>query len=257
MWDGTGERVRENVDLIIEGARIRAITPHRGGPGRGEEYVDARDQTVIPGLWDTHNHPFEQPGYGGRYMSEYLAYGITSSVSMGGLAYQSQKEKESLAAARRLGPRFFSTGELIEADRVSHPPVRSHATEDGIRRTLARARALDWDFVKTYVRTPGTWMALAARFAHLVLRVPSGTHLISPGFEAGQDMTTHLQATERLPYGHAVSATTRAYQDVFEIYTNGGFHLIETPFRAQVLLGVDPSLAADPSPAVPLSDLPP
>jgi len=105
---------------------------------------------------------------------------------------------------------------------------------------------LNWDYVKTYVRAPGTVMAEAARFGHFVLGVPSGSHLISPGYEAGQDMTAHLQATERLPYGHAVSATSRPYQDVYEIYTDGGFILMITPFRAQILFGTDPTLAADP-----------
>jgi Tol biopolymer transport system component len=246
LWDGTGEYVHEDVDLIIEGARIRAVTAHHGPGQPGEQYVEAGDKTVIPGLWECHNHPFEQPAFGGRYMSLYLAYGITSNVSMGGLAYPSTKERESLAAGARLGPRFFSTGELIEGSRVSHPPVRAHATHDGVLRTLIRAHALEWDYVKTYVRAPGTVMAEAARFGHFVLGVPSGSHLISPGYEAGQDMTAHLQATERLPYGHAVSATSLPYQDVYEIYTDGGFILMITPFRAQVLFGTDPTLAADP-----------
>jgi Tol biopolymer transport system component len=246
LWDGTGEQVRENVDVVIDGARIRAVVPHRGHAEPGERYVEAGDKTVIPGLWECHNHPFEQPAFGGRYMSLYFAYGVTSNVSMGGLAYPSTKERESLAAGVRLGPRFFSTGELIEGSRVSHPPVRAHATEEGVLRTLARAKALDWDYVKTYVRAPGPVMAQAAHFGHFVLGVPSGSHLITPGFEAGQDMTAHLQATQRLPYGHAVSATAHTYQDVYGIYTDGGFILMITPFSAQVLFGTDPTLAADP-----------
>ncbi|GAB2852612.1 hypothetical protein GCM10027074_19320 [Streptomyces deserti] len=64
--------------------------------------------------------------------------------------------------------------------------------------------------------------------------------------QLGQDLTTHLQATQRLEFGHATSATGRAYQDVEEIYTKGGFHLVATPFTALALLGADPGLADDP-----------
>jgi Tol biopolymer transport system component len=246
FWDGTGEHVRRGVDVVIEGSRIKAVTAHRPGADSGERCIDAHDKTVIPGLWECHNHPTFEPAAGGRYLSLYLSYGITTNVSMGSIAYLAISERESLAAGQRFGPRLIATGELIEGSRVSHSPVRAHATRAAVDRTLSRAKALDWDYVKTYVRAPGTMMAHAARFGHRVLGVPSGSHLLAPGYEAGQDMTTHLQATQRLPYGHATSATGQAYEDVREIYTDGGFILMVTPFTAQVLFGVDPALAADP-----------
>jgi Tol biopolymer transport system component len=248
LWDGTSDRVRTGVDVIVAGNRIKAITAHREGSTSGEQYLDAHDKTVIPGLWECHNHPtFEQPGEGGRYLSLYLAYGVTSNVSMGSYAYLSTADREGLRTGRRRGPRLFgSIGELFEGSRVSHPPVRAHATDAGFRRSLERAQALDYDFVKTYVRAPGTVMAQAARFGHEVLGVPSGSHLIDPGFQAGQDMTAHLQATQRLPFGHAVTATGHTYQDVYTTYTQGGFTLMITPFSAQILFGADPAIAADP-----------
>jgi imidazolonepropionase-like amidohydrolase len=64
--------------------------------------------------------------------------------------------------------------------------------------------------------------------------------------QVGQDLTTHLQATQRLEFGHATSATGRAYQDVEEIYTATDFHLVATPFTSLALLGADPALAEDP-----------
>uniref|UniRef100_UPI003CD0989C hypothetical protein n=1 Tax=Streptomyces hawaiiensis TaxID=67305 RepID=UPI003CD0989C len=47
-------------------------------------------------------------------------------------------------------------------------------------------------------------MAMAAAAAHQ-LGVPCGSHLCAPGRAAGQDLTTHLQATQRLDYGHATT----------------------------------------------------
>lgn len=256
FWDGTGDRVREDVDVVVRGGRIAAVEPHRAGRSTGRR-VDASDRTVLPGLWDAHTHPWQYT-YGGRQTALQLAYGITTAVSLGGFSYEQARIREAAAAGELAGPRLLTSGELLDGPRVAYSMGRAHRTREGLRRSLARGTALDWDFVKTYVRAPGWVMEEAARFAHERLGVRSGSHLCSPGVQLGQDLTTHLQATQRLEYGHAVSATGRAYQDVTEIYTAGtgsgaaaeggraaGFHLIATPFTAAPLTGADPALARD------------
>ncbi|MDT0321645.1 amidohydrolase family protein [Streptomyces millisiae] len=244
LWDGTDDRVREDVDVVVRDGRITAVEPHRPGRSTARRH-DASGHTVLPGLWDSHIHPW-QSTYGGRQTALQLAYGITTTVSLGGFAYEQARLREALAAGELTGPRLLATGELLDGSRVAYSMGRAHGTREGLRRTLARARALDWDFVKTYVRAPGWLMAEAAEFAHDRLGVRAGSHLCSPGVQLGQDLTTHLQATQRLEYGHATSATGRAYQDVTEIYTATDFRLVATPFTALPLLGAEPGLADDP-----------
>ncbi|WP_406491411.1 amidohydrolase family protein [Streptomyces sp. NBC_01604] len=244
FWDGTGPDVREDIDVVIRDGRIAEVSPHRTGRPAARQ-VDASDRTVIPGLWDAHTHPW-QSTYGGRQTALQVAYGITTAVSLGGFAYEQARIREAVAAGALAGPRLLSTGELLDGARVAYSMGRAHRTHEGLRRSLARAAALDWDFVKTYVRAPGWVMKEAADFAHDRLGVRSGSHLCTPGVQLGQDLTTHLQATQRLEFGHATSATGRAYQDVEEIYARAGFHLVATPFTAQPLLGADPALADDP-----------
>ncbi|MFE7609679.1 amidohydrolase family protein [Streptomyces celluloflavus] len=247
FWDGTGEAVREDVDVVVRDGRITAVTPHRAarsGAGAARR-VDASAQTVLPGLWDAHTHPW-QSTYGGRQTALQLAYGITTTVSCGGFSYELARIREAVAAGVLAGPRLLTSGELLDGSRVAYSMGRAHGTREGLRRSLARGAALDWDFVKTYVRAPGWVMEEAARFAHQRLGVRTGSHLLSPGVQLGQDLTTHLQATQRLEFGHAVSATGHAYQDVEEIYTGAGFHMLATPFSAAALLGDDPALADDP-----------
>jgi Tol biopolymer transport system component len=246
LWDGTGERVRDDVDIVVSGHRISSLEPHRGaGPRRGEKYVDASDRTVLPGLWDAHTHPWQYT-YGGRQGGLMLAYGVTTNVSLGGFAHEAVRIRESVAARRMAGPRLFATGELIDGDRVAYSMGRAHRTRDGVRRTLERAVALDHDFVKTYVRAPGWIMSEAARTAHDRLGVPSGSHLLSPGVNVGQDLTSHLQATQRSEYGRAMAPTGQSYQDVLETYRGGDFAIVVTPFSALALIGADPALARDP-----------
>ncbi|MEU4209588.1 amidohydrolase family protein [Streptomyces sp. NPDC026206] len=244
FWDGTGTAVREDVDVVVRDGRIAAVEPHRARRA-ARRAVDASNRTLIPGLWDAHTHPW-QTTYGGRQTALQLAYGITTAVSLGGFAYEQARIREAVSAGALAGPRLLTSGELLDGGRVAYSMGRAHRTREGLRRSLARAEALDWDFVKTYVRAPGWVMEEAARFAHERLKVRAGSHLCSPGVQLGQDLTTHLQATQRLEFGHATTATGRAYQDVAEIYTATGFHLIATIFTSVPLLGADPALAEDP-----------
>ncbi|QES44149.1 amidohydrolase [Streptomyces venezuelae] len=245
FWDGSGgdDSVREDVDVTIRGGRVTDVAPHRAGRAAGRR-VDASARTVIPGLWDTHMHP--QPAvYGGRQSALFLSYGVTSAMSMGGSGYEGARLREATASGELTGPRLVTASEVLDGSRVAWDN-RVHATREGLRLTLSRGKALDWDFVKTYVRAPGWVMEEAARFAHEEMGVRTGSHNLSPGIQLGQDLTTHLQATQRAEFGHATSAGELAYQDVTEIYTaTGDFHLVATPFSASPLIGAAPSLADD------------
>ncbi|MEV5885259.1 amidohydrolase family protein [Streptomyces sp. NPDC052020] len=243
LWDATGDSPRQNVDILVHGNRITAVEPHQARRP-AHHSIDASDQTVIPGLLDSHTHPYTAV-YGARQNLTALAYGITTTACLGGSLYESVRLRESAAAGHSLGPRHLACAELIDGSRTAYSMGRAHRTRAGVERTLRRATALDVDFVKTYVRASGRVMARAAEAAHR-LGVPCGSHLCSPGRAAGQDLTTHLQATQRLPYGHATTPLGRIHQDLVEQYADGLFSLIITPFTAQFLLGTDPGLAEDP-----------
>ncbi|MEU7041117.1 amidohydrolase family protein [Streptomyces varsoviensis] len=244
FWDATGDTVREDVDVLVQNGRIAAVEPHRAGRA-GRHTVDASSGTVIPGLWDSHTHPW-QSTYGGRQTALQLAYGITTAVALGGFAYEEARVREAVNAGGLAGPRLLSTGELLDGSRVAYSMGRAHRTPAGLRRSLTRASALDWDFVKTYVRAPSWVMREAAEYAHEELGVRSGSHLCTPGVQVGQDLTTHLQATQRLEFGHAVTAGGRAYEDVVDIYTATDFHMVATVFTSSPLIGEAPELAEDP-----------
>ncbi|MFB7503354.1 MULTISPECIES: amidohydrolase family protein [Streptomyces] len=245
LWDGTGDTVLEDVDIVIRGNRVASVEPHRAQVPSGETLVDASTSTIIPGLWDSHTHPWQYT-YGGRQSSLMLAYGVTTNVSLGGFAHEAVRIRESVQSGHMAGPRLFATGELIDGSRVAYSMGRAHRTRDGVRRSLERATALDYDFVKTYVRACAETMREAARTAHEELGVRSGSHFLSPGVNVGQDLTTHLAATQRTEYGRAYSPTGHSYQDVLETYRHGDFELVFTPFTAIALLGADPALADDP-----------
>ncbi|MFF7356104.1 LpqB family beta-propeller domain-containing protein [Streptomyces filipinensis] len=243
LWDATGAPPRHDVDILVTGKRITAVEPHRARRP-GHRTLDASDRTVLPGLFDSHTHPYAAT-YGARQSLTALAYGITTTACLGGPLYDAVRLREAAASGDLLGPRQLACAELVDGARTAYSMGRAHRTGEGVRRTLRRATALDVDFVKTYVRASGEVMAEAAEAAH-ALGVPSGSHLCAPGRAAGQDLTTHLQATQRLEYGHAVTPLGWIGQDLVQQYADGSFALVITPFSAQILLAAEPRLAEDP-----------
>ncbi|NEB80959.1 amidohydrolase, partial [Streptomyces sp. SID14478] len=108
LWDGTGDRVRDDVDISVEGGRITEVAPHRATRRPAVRRLDASDRTVLPGLWDSHTHPW-QSTYGGRQTALQLAYGITTAVSLGGFAYEQARIREAVNAGALAGPRLLAT----------------------------------------------------------------------------------------------------------------------------------------------------
>src|SRR5439155_17176999 len=53
---------RADVDILIEGNRIRSVEPHRAGNHSAGQFVDASNLTVLPGLVEFHSHL--QPDFG-------------------------------------------------------------------------------------------------------------------------------------------------------------------------------------------------
>jgi hypothetical protein len=104
---------------------------------------------------------------------------------------------------------------------------------------VSRARELEYDFVKTYVRLNAQGMAEVTETAHEDLGVPTGSHSFAPGTLVGQDGTTHLSAAQRLGYARTESETNQTYDDVIEIYGQGERSLHTTFFTSNFLLADD------------------
>ncbi|WNG17196.1 amidohydrolase family protein [Cystobacter fuscus] len=232
LWDGLTATLQYNKDIIIDKNRIVAIEPHgTRAPDTANRYIDASGLTVMPGLWDSHVHPldvFNNQAYGLAW-AEMLAWGVTSTLSMGGDLYQSVEVREALDAGVLVGPRAFIAPPLYDGSRVFYPSARAVRNEQVAELEMSRMKPFDVDLLKAYVRAPIPVMEIVARTAH-ELGLPSFSHFLSPGIQTGLLGTSHLSATERLGYSWSVS--TR-YQDVRELRTRGLFNMVATTGSSQ------------------------
>jgi Tol biopolymer transport system component len=249
LWDGLSPSLRYDQDILVRGNRIAWIRPHRAGSeAQAERFIDASGQTVMPGLIETHIHPLTlyQGAQVGQWLPLMLSYGLTTGQSVGGPLHQSVELRESLESGNLVGPRLFVSPPLWEGNRLFYHFARSLRTPAVADVEIAKAKKMDADFLKSYVRAPIPIMSRIAQGA-LDLGVPSGTHPIEPGAATGIAGTTHLSATQRMGYSWSKSAARAiTYQDAYDTYGKGAFRLIDTLFSANVLAGLDPGIVTDP-----------
>lgn len=220
MWDATSSDVHENVVIEVLNNRIERITPD-SSPPEGP-YVDASDLTVIPGLWDAHQHrTYSEESLGARQGLVNLAFGITSTVDRAAFVYHAVENREALQASEAVAPRYFMTGELIDGSRTNFPTNRTTDCIEQIPLEMSRAIELDYDFVKSYDRLNANRMALMEDTAHDELGVPIASHYIAPGAFVGHNGTTHLDVTQRFGFSRAESATNKTYDDVIQFHSAG------------------------------------
>ncbi|MEZ5290175.1 MAG: amidohydrolase family protein [Vicinamibacterales bacterium] len=244
LVDGLSETVRQNVDIVIQGNRIQSITPARAGRPAGT-FVDASNLTAMPGLIEFHSHL--QKDFGEAQGRAWLAFGITTVRSPGNTPYEAVEDREANEAGVRIGPRVYGTGYLMEWKRVYYKMGVAISSVAHFEMELERARVLQHDLIKSYVRLPDLQQKRMVEFAHGI-GVPVATHEIYPAAFLGVDNTEHTAATSRRGYSPKQSPNQRAYEDVVQLFGKSERYLCPMISGGGVrrILEKQPSLRDDP-----------
>ena len=227
LWDGASEAIRTDVDIRIEDGMIVSVEDHDDA-NHDAGTVDAGDGTVMPGLIEGHTHQTwgnHTYGYGAKQGRLLLSMGITTTRSVGDLAYRAVGDYEAIESGHRIGPRFFYTGGPLDGSRVYYNAMRPISDEAQLAAEIERADVLDYDILKTYVRLKPDFMKAAADGAGK-MGVPTYSHFLAPGVYLDLSGTTHLGATERLDYSRINSVTGKTYADVIDLFAKGGMSVI-------------------------------
>ncbi len=245
LLDMTAPAARTNMDVTIEGNRIVSVAPHADAAHAGGGVVDASGLTVMPGLVEFHSHL--QKDFGEAHGRAWLAFGVTTVRSPGNTPYEAVEDREANEAGVRPGPRVYSTGYLMEWGRVYYKMGIAISSVSQFEMELERARVLQHDLIKSYVRLPDLQQKRMVEFAHGI-GVPVATHEIYPAALVGVDNTEHTGATSRRGYSPKIATLQRAYEDVVQLF--GQSRRVFCPMisgaGARRLFELDPALKADP-----------
>jgi Tol biopolymer transport system component len=245
LVDMKSAAARTNVDIVVEGNRITSVVPHAEANHAGGQVVDASKLTVMPGLVEFHSHL--QKDFGEAQGRAWLAFGITTVRSPGNTPYEAVEDREANEAGVRPGPRVYGTGYLMEWQRVYYKMGIAISSVAQFEMELQRAKVLQHDLIKSYVRLPDLQQKRMVEFAHSI-GVPVATHEIYPAALVGVDNTEHTGATSRRGYSPKVATLQRSYEDVIQLFGKSQriFCPMISPSGTRKLLELEPELAHDP-----------
>lgn len=223
LFDGKTNAYRENVDIILKGSRIQAIEPHKAG--RTGKLVDASKLTVMPGLWEMHTHQTILSGE--KQGKIWLSHGITSIRETGADPYDALERREAWDSGIRPGPHAYFTGNLNEGYRLYYGLATSIRSESQLRMELDRAKRLDYDLLKCYVRLPDRLQQLAADLAHEI-GIPVTSHELYPAVKYNIDGVEHSSATSRRGFSPKLTSTNHIYGDVLNLIAKSGMNMTPT-----------------------------
>src|SRR5579871_2170618 len=252
FWKGSGPDEQTDVDILVTDNRITSVTPHSSTPPADvTRTIEAADSTVMPGLFENHAHPDSDNSiyYGDRMGRLWLIYGVTELRGIADNAYRALQHREAYTSGAAIGPRLFTTAEAVDGERVYYPMMIPTTSEAQLHREFDRLKALDFDFVKLYVRLPYAWAEQGIQFAHSQMGVETASHYLLPAVALGEDGMSHLSATARTGWAYSRSLTGKSYSDVTTLLPESGMWTISTTF-AQAQYAEDPSMATDPRQSV-------
>lgn len=245
FWDGRKNSLETDIDIVIDGTRIKTVQKHVAG-GHVGVVVDASNETVIPGLIEIHTHL--SPTYGEALGREFLSWGITTVRNPAANSFETAENREAFESGVRLGPRLMTTGEPFDGTRVYYAGGSSLEEGGEVALQLQHARDFGYDFIKTYVRLPDLLQKHVIEEAHR-MGMPVTSHELYPAVAFGADGVEHIRGTSRRGYSPKITALSRSYRDVIDLLTASKMTLtptigIQGGFRLQTMR--DPSWVADP-----------
>ncbi len=246
LVDGRSQIARTDVDIVIEGNRIKSVGPHSAGLHAGARVVDASNLTAMPGLMDYHSHL--QKDFGEAEHRAWLSFGITTVRSPGNTPYEGVEDREANESGVRPGPRIFGTGYLFEWGRVYYKMGLAISSPAHLEMELQLAKVLQHDLLKSYVRLPDLQQKRLVEFAHTSMGVPVTTHEIYPAAFVGVDGTEHTSATSRRGYSPKQATLQKSYEDVIELFGQSQrfFTPMITGSGVARLLADEPAMKTDP-----------
>jgi imidazolonepropionase-like amidohydrolase len=155
-------RLRQDVDVAVEGGRITSIAPSAGTQPGPASTVDARGTFAVPGFCDMHAHPLSDRRDPDPALRLMLACGITGFRQMAG--------SRKLLDARSAGTlRLPADGAALLSTPGDVLLPFNAGTEETALRTVRQQAEAGADFIKVVLVTPRVFFAAQAEADRLGL----------------------------------------------------------------------------------------
>ncbi|MFZ1741671.1 MAG: amidohydrolase family protein [Pontixanthobacter sp.] len=215
----------ENGVIVIEGDRIKAVGPASSVavPG-GATIVDATGRTIMPGMVDAHAHGPQGVGdlvpQQNWSLIQNLALGTTTIHDPSSRASMIFSASERQRAGLLLGPRIFSTGEIIYGAKSPDVYAEINNYDDALAH-IRRIKAQGGVSVKNYnqPRREQRQMVVRAAAAENMLVVAEGGSLF------GMDMNLVADGNSTLEHNVPVDVF---YEDVLQYFSESGSNYTPT-----------------------------
>ena len=193
-------KVRHNVTVVIQNARIQSISDNLGPPQTPEaqtpeaQTIDATGKYLIPGLWDMHVHTALTPAWDEQILYPlYVVNGITGIRDMGGDPALLEKRRESINKGDLSGPHIVMPGPFLVHGKSSAEVIAVNSPEDA-RQAVDTLKKRGVDFIKILDGlTRESYFAIAQESAK-----------------------QHMSFVGHLPYGVSAAEASRAGQRSIE-----------------------------------------
>jgi cytosine/adenosine deaminase-related metal-dependent hydrolase len=192
LYDSDARAFREDETLVVGNGKIADVGPAADIKiPANAQVIDGHGKTLIPGLWDSHQH------YGDDSTGPaLLASGITSVRDPGNLPAESTARRKRIEAGQLLGPRIVPSL-LIDGPGplAAQVGVVAHNLDEALA-DVHRAKDEGYFAIKIYGSADPAWVKPMAALAHqLGLHVhghiPHGMRPLD-AVRAGYDEITHI-----------------------------------------------------------------
>lgn len=156
LIDGTGKPPIENAVVVVRGGTIEAVgTAASIRIPDGAEVIDLGEETLLPGLIDTHGHLNYRPGFGGKGLGQQslepapqqlmrmlrnartqLLSGVTTMRLTGENDFTDLVVRDAITAGLHPGPRIVPSGIPITSPHGHGPAIWWQDGADNIRKAV-------------------------------------------------------------------------------------------------------------------------